>query len=743
MGQPRRRQVRQALLAIVAAVSITGCASVPLQTQNAREERPFFQQEQETEIHGRKNWLDYLVEADPGTFQVETASDYQYRPPAVLAVLPFGDVGEANFTIDKIPITFRNKEQQERWAWTDAQRLRFSVMGHLAQREFSVVNPISVDAVLKHLGIDSMNKLKRVSPLKLGRLLAADAVVYGEVDNYEGYYFGIVSAYHVGVSMWMTSTHDGEMLMRAKGGRYSVDLEPALSPQDFAINSIKTLLSVKTLLEFRDITLARAEEEVGRELVLRIPVSETLKMQLAKRGLEKAQEADSDQEGGFANQDNPHAMNTIRPTTLLLGSRHEHAVGEYTEVHQDLARVAQNYDKLTPAERQEPNDDRCLTEYPVVRWSYSLSERERTCSEALAKPSANGGVLARIHEATKRSAAKEVRRALDAQDLPDAGAAALAYGASPGADSELLAGWSKDIWQAVHRPKRSAEREQQVASVIAQLANEYPQAKTMSELDFTHWVIAASIVSNKSVVSSLRIKEDTLDLLVSKDDLRTVATNLYRFVRINDAFAARCGCDARTNIGIADVGFPAYLFRLDPEERTSKILIAIGAPAVGPTRPVSPSPGEAVAQPLETRPATESSQDAQTAKRSRAATLEGMTGGGGTGALGSSPRAGSASSPQQPAPREQPKLKSTRLESESDFQPSSSQPFQGPTSKANPQRLDFPTPPPDAVAHALPTGASFLRSRSSEEATARGRVNHTRGLSAQQDDTQVSSYIAL
>jgi hypothetical protein len=111
----------------------------------------------------------------------------------------------------------------------------------------------------------------------------------------------------------------------------------------------------------------------------------------------------------------------------------------------------------------------------------------------------------------------------------------------------------------------------------------------MSEPDFTHWVIAASTVSNKSVVSSLRIKEDTLDLLVSQDDLPTVATNLCRFVRINDAFAARCGCDARTNIGIADVGFPAYLFRLDPEERTSKILIAIGGPAIAFTPPASTS----------------------------------------------------------------------------------------------------------------------------------------------------------
>jgi hypothetical protein len=42
---------------------------------------------------------------------------------------------------------------------------------------------------------------------------------------------------------WMLSTRDGETLMRETGGRYSVDLSPALSPQDFLINSAVTLLA--------------------------------------------------------------------------------------------------------------------------------------------------------------------------------------------------------------------------------------------------------------------------------------------------------------------------------------------------------------------------------------------------------------------------------------------------------------------------------------------------------------------
>ena len=82
----------------------------------------------------------------------------------------------------------------------------------------------------------------------------------------------------------------------------------------------------------------------------------------------------------------------------------------------------------------------------------------------------------------------------------------------------------------------------------------------MSETDFSHWVIGAAPVSNKSIISGLTIKEDTLDLLVLEHDLAAVASNLYKFVRVNDVFADRCACDARTRAGVADLGFPVISF---------------------------------------------------------------------------------------------------------------------------------------------------------------------------------------
>jgi hypothetical protein len=304
---------------LTSILTLDACAS--RQNLEAREQRPFFQQEQATDTHGRKNWLDRLIEADPGQLKVEMASDYDDHPPAIIAVLPFCDKGDANFTVDKIPVTFRNKEEQDQWAWTDAQRLRRSVMGYLSQREFTVINPIAVDAVLKQRGIDNMDKLRRTSPIELGKLLGADALVYGEVNNYEGYYFGLVSAYQVDVDTWMLSTRDGETLMRESGGRYSVDVSPAFSPQDIVINS------VMTLLEFRDVTLARAEDEVSRELVLRIPVSEKLKRQMADAAVAHANEVEAAQEEADAS---PSLRSTIGAhanlalSTLFSGSRASH-----------------------------------------------------------------------------------------------------------------------------------------------------------------------------------------------------------------------------------------------------------------------------------------------------------------------------------------------------------------------------------------------------------------------------------
>jgi hypothetical protein len=279
IGQPTsftigRRRIVSMLAAsmILGSFALSGCAA-----KTDRTDRPFFRNEYGLETHGRKNWFDHLVELDPGELKTKVSPDYEQAAPQRIAVLPFGDHGRANFTVDKVPLTFRSEEKKKDWAWTDANRMRRAVSGYLAPREFQMVNLIQVDEVLQEHGIDTEKKLLAVSPETLGKWLGVDAVVYGDVTNYEAYYAFLVSAWQVGADVKMVSTHSGEELFSASGSRYSVDFMPAFDPMDIVINS------GLTLLELRDVTLARAEEEDAREIVLRIPRSEKLRRELVEQ----------------------------------------------------------------------------------------------------------------------------------------------------------------------------------------------------------------------------------------------------------------------------------------------------------------------------------------------------------------------------------------------------------------------------------------------------------------------------
>jgi len=267
-------------LAVLAAILFAGCAT------NNSETRPFFRPEQQVESHGRKTWFDHLIEVDPGGFKVQLTPDYWREPPERIAVLPFTDRGSAQYVVDKIPLSFRDREQRADWAWTDANRLRRSLIGYLAQREFLPINPIQIDTVLAARGITNEEQLMQIEPQRFREWLGADAVVYGEVSHYEAYYAFLIAAWQVSGQMRIVSTHDGRELASARGSRFDVDLRPALTIEDIAINS------GLALLQLRDVVLARSEDEVCREIVRRIPESQALRERLIEEARERYLEAE-------------------------------------------------------------------------------------------------------------------------------------------------------------------------------------------------------------------------------------------------------------------------------------------------------------------------------------------------------------------------------------------------------------------------------------------------------------------
>lgn len=73
---------------------------------------------------------------------------------------------------------------------------------------------------------------------------------------------------------------------------------PAVTPADILINS------AASLLQLRDVVSTRSEEEICRELVLRIPVSENLRLQIAQQAFET--------DAGNQNSTMPVSMTTAR-----------------------------------------------------------------------------------------------------------------------------------------------------------------------------------------------------------------------------------------------------------------------------------------------------------------------------------------------------------------------------------------------------------------------------------------------
>jgi len=267
MRNPRNRPIfgsRGILRIVTVLLLLAGCSAKSTQYRT----RPFFLPEQEASTHGRKAWYDRILEADPGGAEFSVAADYEQAPPKKIAVLPFTDLGDGSFVVDKIPLLRRSNQERARWAWSHANHLRRAFAGDVATREFTLVPLLAIDAVLAERGITNYDQLNALSPFEIGRWLNADAIVYGEVVNYEAYYGFLVAAWRVTARVRMVSTRDGHELFSCVDTRYSTNVTPALDPFDIAINS------ALNVLELRDITLARAENEVGREIVLRLPVAE-------------------------------------------------------------------------------------------------------------------------------------------------------------------------------------------------------------------------------------------------------------------------------------------------------------------------------------------------------------------------------------------------------------------------------------------------------------------------------------
>ena len=260
-----RSLTKSLVVLILIALSSAGCFSRNSDRKTTGEE-PFFQDEEGLADHGKKTTLDRMYQLDPGGKKFDIADRFYTDPPRKIAVLPFDNLIGGKYILNSVPLPRFSKKETDGWNWTYANRLRRFFFGHFASREFVDIELMYVDKTLQELGILTPNDLYKVPAQELGRILGADALIFGRVTEYKNSYYLLYKQIRIGLRIKCVSTKDGSIFFEGEQVRHDNDIRVATNPFDFVIASFQNSMSM------RDVYAARASEEVVRELVLRIPI---------------------------------------------------------------------------------------------------------------------------------------------------------------------------------------------------------------------------------------------------------------------------------------------------------------------------------------------------------------------------------------------------------------------------------------------------------------------------------------
>ncbi len=264
---------------------------------------------------------------------------------------------------------------------------------------------------------------------------------------------------------------------------------------------------------------------------------------------------------------------------MLSSAQKEAAAGRYQAAHEHYEAALTQSQQLSPRERQQASDGLCLTEYLIGAPTYSLSKQYHDCSAAAASnPKGESPRIAAELAARLRSEAEaQIQRSLERRDIKSAITQVLSYESIAGADRSKVAKWSEQIWQILERKeqRKTARPSKRLTSEIAKLAKENSKVRRLSRQNFAKWVKENARASRTDPEINPSLHGKVLNLWISESALPLSTTQLEHFAKINDAFAAWCGCDAKTTVSLAHSHLPAYLMRLDPDTGRSEVVVLV------------------------------------------------------------------------------------------------------------------------------------------------------------------------
>ena len=165
--------------------------------------------------------------------------------PKSIAILPFGNQTE-------------NEELDE--------FVRTTFYGHLSAAPYKDVELHEVDRKLRRYNLMNYKKLCKVSAKRLGRILGCDAVVLGEVTEYQKLYAGFYSQMAVGASISVWDTRTGKKIWSDEHVTRNHEGGIPLALTDIA------MIGIRSGLNLTEAEQVKTVDELSRHLTSRVPI---------------------------------------------------------------------------------------------------------------------------------------------------------------------------------------------------------------------------------------------------------------------------------------------------------------------------------------------------------------------------------------------------------------------------------------------------------------------------------------
>lgn len=165
--------------------------------------------------------------------------------PRSVAVLPFVDLSKSKEGFDVVRRGFYN---------------------HFSSLPYTDMELYKVNSLLTKAGLTDAEAISKTSPQELGRILGVDAVVFGEISNFDKLFLVVYSQVSVGAEIKMYDAKTGNFLWSGKHTARKHEGGIATNP----IGIIAVVIA--TALNMRDIQLLRANDDLFRDMVKTIPV---------------------------------------------------------------------------------------------------------------------------------------------------------------------------------------------------------------------------------------------------------------------------------------------------------------------------------------------------------------------------------------------------------------------------------------------------------------------------------------